>query len=188
MLLSAITGERLTIVRIVGMILAIAGVVLVARSETDSEATDLTSETKPPISGVRGIGFALLSALGFAVLFWLLGLRIVPLLGASQTVWAIRMTSVLATAIVILLARQSIAPPAERAAPWILGAGLLDTSAYVFNNLGMKLEQISVVSVLASLYGAVTVILATLFLKEPVSRIQWIGIVAIFAGIVLISR
>jgi drug/metabolite transporter (DMT)-like permease len=51
----------------------------------------------------------------------------------------------------------------------------------------MKLELISVVSVLASLYGAVTVLLATLILKEPVSRIQWFGITAIFAGIILIS-
>ncbi len=51
-----------------------------------------------------------------------------------------------------------------------LGIGVLDTSAYVFNNFGMKLEQISVVSVLASLYGAVTVALAALILKERVSR------------------
>ena len=34
---------------------------------------------------------------------------------------------------------------------WILGIGILDTGAYVFNNYGMRLEQISVVSVLASL-------------------------------------
>jgi drug/metabolite transporter (DMT)-like permease len=52
----------------------------------------------------------------------------------------------------------------------------------------MQHEQTSVVSVLASLYGAVTVGLAAILLKEPVSRVQWFGIVLIFAGIVLISR
>jgi len=71
---------------------------------------------------------------------------------------------------------------------WILGIGVLDTSAYVFNNYGMLHEQVSVVSVLASLYGAVTVGLAAIILKEKISRIQWAGIIAIFAGIVLISR
>jgi drug/metabolite transporter (DMT)-like permease len=65
--------------------------------------------------------------------------------------------------------------------------GVLDTGAFVMNNLGMQLEQVSVVSVLASLYGAVTVILSTVVLRERMSRWQWLGIVAIFAGIALIS-
>jgi len=52
----------------------------------------------------------------------------------------------------------------------------------------MLREQVSVVSVLASLYGAVTVGLAALFLKENVARLQWLGIAAIFGGIALISR
>jgi len=51
----------------------------------------------------------------------------------------------------------------------------------------MAREQTSVVSVLASLYGAVTVALAAIFLRESVSRLQWIGIAAIFTGIFLIS-
>jgi drug/metabolite transporter (DMT)-like permease len=45
-----------------------------------------------------------------------------------------------------------------------------------------------VISVLGSLYGAVTVGLASIFLREHVSRWQWAGIVTIFAGIFLISR
>jgi drug/metabolite transporter (DMT)-like permease len=52
----------------------------------------------------------------------------------------------------------------------------------------MAHEQTSVVSVLASLYGAVTVVLAALFLREKVSPSQWLGIVAIFIGIILIGR
>jgi len=41
--------------------------------------------------------------------------------------------------------------------------------------------------VLASLYGAVTVILAWIFLREKLERSQWLGIILIFAGIVLVS-
>jgi drug/metabolite transporter (DMT)-like permease len=52
----------------------------------------------------------------------------------------------------------------------------------------MQMEQIAVISVLGSLYGAVTVGLASIFLREHVSRSQWAGIVAIFLGIYLISR
>jgi drug/metabolite transporter (DMT)-like permease len=41
---------------------------------------------------------------------------------------------------------------------------------------------------LASLYGAITVGLAAVVLREHISRWQWLGIVAIFTGVFLISR
>jgi drug/metabolite transporter (DMT)-like permease len=66
--------------------------------------------------------------------------------------------------------------------------GALDTCAFVMSNYGMQIEQVAVVSVLASLYGAVTVALAAIFLREHISRWQWFGISFIFAGIFLISR
>jgi drug/metabolite transporter (DMT)-like permease len=65
--------------------------------------------------------------------------------------------------------------------------GALDTCAFVMSNYGMQIEQVAVVSVLASLYGAVTVALAAIFLREHISRWQWFGIISIFAGIFLIS-
>ena len=50
------------------------------------------------------------------------------------------------------------------------------------------MEQISIVTVLSSLYGAVTVLLAAIFLRERIALLQWAGIIAIFVGIVLIGR
>ena len=188
MLLSALTGERLTPLRLFGLVLTILGVIFVARGEHEPDEANYPGEKTQPAKKRLGMGWALFSALGFGVMFWLLGLRVVPLLGSSPSVWVIRLTSVAATAMVMLLARQSRALPLRRDTPWILGVGVLDTSAYVFNNYGMLREQTSVVSVLASLYGAVTVGLAALFLREKVSPSQWLGIVAIFIGILLISR
>jgi drug/metabolite transporter (DMT)-like permease len=124
---------------------------------------------------------------GFGVMFWLLGIRVVPLLGSAPSVWIIRLTSFSATALVMPVLRRKKDGPAMSVPWWIFFVGLLDTTAYVFNNFGMKMEQVSVVSVLASLYGAVTVGLGAVILKERVSRMQWIGIVSIFVGIVLIS-
>jgi len=69
-----------------------------------------------------------------------------------------------------------------------LGMGAFDSGAFVLSNLGMQMEQVAVISVLGSLYGAVTVVLAAIFLREHISRWQWSGIVLIFAGISLISR
>ncbi len=188
LLLSMLTGERLTLVRLAGIILTIVGVVLVASGERIPEDASLLDEKAHAGKKNLGVGWALVSAIGFGVMFWLLGIRVVPALGAAPCVWTIRATSVCATLLVILLARHSMAPPSKRDVPWIFAVGLLDTSAYVLNNYGMQHEQVSVVSVLASLYGAVTVALAAILLHEHISRSQWLGISAIFAGVVLISR
>jgi len=184
-LLSVIaSGEHLRPARIVGIAGTILGVVLVAAGEKPP-ATEETGAARP--RGKNGMGWALCSAVGFGLLFWLLGTRIIPATGAPQAVWVLRLTCSFLTAAIILAARKSIRPPAGRVGGWVLAMGLTDTGAFVLNNIGMRIEQVSVVSVLASLYGAITVGLAAIVLREHVSRWQWLGIVFIFAGIALIS-
>src|SRR5208282_4456389 len=164
-LLSLLSGEHLRLTRVVGIACTLLGVVLVAGEEKTPQADDAEGMRR---SG-KGIGWALCSAVGFGFLFWLLGTRIVPRTGAVQTVWLIRLTSSMLTAALILAARKTIKPPTDRVGGWILGMGLTDTGAFVMNNFGMRIEQVAVVSVLASLYGAVTVGLAAVFLRERVS-------------------
>jgi drug/metabolite transporter (DMT)-like permease len=183
-LLSLLSGEHLRMARAIGIACTLIGVVLVAGGEKTPEDHDLEGLRR---SG-KGIGLALCSAIGFGLLFWLLGTYIVPRTGATQTVWLIRLTSSVLTSALILAVRKPIKPPTDRVAGWILGMGLMDTGAFITNNFGMRIEQVAVVSVLASLYGAVTVALAAIFLREHVSRWQWLGIIAIFAGIFQISR
>jgi drug/metabolite transporter (DMT)-like permease len=182
--LSFLSGERLSAMRLAGITCTLLGVILVAGGEKTPDENDAEAVRR---SG-KGIGFALCSGIGFGILFWLLGLRIVPRVGPVQTVWMIRMTSILITAVVILAAKQPLRLPRTNVRWMAVGMGALDTSAFVFSNRGMQLEQVAVVSVLGSLYGAVTVGLASIFLREHVSRWQWAGILTIFAGIFLISR
>jgi drug/metabolite transporter (DMT)-like permease len=186
--LSVLSGERLTLARIAGIVLIIIGVMIVARGDSSGDTGDTTASGEPAVAGKHsGVGWALLSGVGFGILFWVLGIRTVPLVGSMPTVWLIRLTSVVVTATVMLGWRKSVALPGN-ATGWILGTGVLDTGAFVLANFGMRFEQVSVVSVLTSLYGAVTVGLAATILREKISRWQWIGIVMIFGGIVAISR
>lgn len=183
-LLSLLTGEQLTLARAAGIGLTLVGVVLVAGGEKtlDNETVEAAQKS------TKGIGWALCAALGFGVLFWLLGIRIVARTGPFATVWMIRMLGTFVSLSILWAKRLPMQRP-EGSAGWqLLGIGILDTGAFVLNNRGMQLEQVAVVSVLASLYGAVTVALAAIVLREHVSRWQWTGIAAIFVGIALISR
>jgi drug/metabolite transporter (DMT)-like permease len=184
LLLSWTTGEHLTLVRISGIFLTLLGVVVVAGGEKAPDNKDSDAAQK---SG-KGIGWALCAAVGFGFLFWLLGIRIVPRVGATQAVWLIRLTSSVIAAATILFWKQPMGLPRGDLRWMALGMGAMDTGAFVLSNHGMQMEQVAVISVLGSLYGAVTVGLAAIFLREHVSRWQWFGIVTIFAGIFLISR
>ena len=181
--LSLLSGEQLSGIRAAGILCTMLGVLLVAGGEKPPDANNADAVRR---SG-KGIGWALASAVGFGVLFWLLGLRVIPRVGAPQTVWMIRMTCTVIAAAVILVARQPIRLP-RNTRLFSLGMGAGDTSAFVLSNRAMQLEQVAVVSVLGSLYGAVTVALAAVVLREHVSRWQCVGIAAIFSGIYLMSR
>jgi|ERR1700682_403762 len=181
--LSLLSGERLSAARAAGIACTMIGVLLVAGGERPPDANDAEAIRR---SG-KGISWALASAVGFGLLFWLLGIRIIPRVGAVQTVWMIRGMCTLIASSIIFFAKQPMRLP--RNARWLsLGMGLGDTSAFVLSNRAMQIEQVAVVSVLGSLYGAVTVALAAIVLREHVSRWQWAGIASIFAGIYLMSR
>ena len=131
---------------------------------------------------------ALAAALGFGILFWLLGTRIIPRTGALATIWMIRVTGTFITLAILLAQRTTLRVKNRRASAQLYAMGFFDTAAFTLSNLGMRIEQVAIVSVLGSLYGAVTVVLSALFLRERIAALQWIGIVSIFSGIILMNR
>lgn len=182
--LSWLSGDHLSTARVAGILLILFGVAVVAGGEhVPSE-----NSAQPTKANTRGIGWAITAAIAFGVLFWLLGIRIVPRVGAVQAVWMIRLTSASLTALIIFSVAQPMRLPRGGIRWMALGMGAFDTLAFVLSNRGMQMEQVAVISVLGSLYGAVTVGLAAIFLREHISRWQWTGIATIFAGIFLISR
>ena len=186
-MLALLSGEHIQALRGVGLAVTLIGVVLASTSFAADNAHTAADGNHPRARLAKGVVWAIVAAVGFGFLFWFLGFHVVPVLGSVVSVWMIRLTSFTVLILAAGPARQSIALP--RSSVWwlLLGVGLLDTAAFVFNNAGLHTGQVSVVSVLASLYGAVTVVLSWIFLRERLERSQWLGIVLIFAGIVLVS-
>jgi drug/metabolite transporter (DMT)-like permease len=201
--LAIASGERITALRGAGLAVTLAGVILAATTFTATAANPMnesaTNQTaarkgapkeaaaKETAHLTKGVGWALLAALGFGVLFWFLGFYVVPAVGPAISVWVIRLTCFSVLAVAAVPARQSLTLP-RGSVWWLLAAvGFLDTAAFVANNAGLNTGQVSVVSVLASLYGAVTVLLVWIFLREKLERSQWLGVALIFIGMVLVS-
>lgn len=194
--LSLLSGERIHAVRAAGLGVTLLGVILAATSFAQSKDTE--TQTHPEHAAAAhteqqrahlstGVGWAICAALGFGVLFWFLGFHVVPAVGSAVSVWVMRLTALVALSLAAAPTGQALKLPQGKVWWFLLAVGILDTAAFVANNAGLSTGQVSVVSVLASLYGAFTVLLAWLFLRERLERSQWLGIVLIFIGIVLVS-
>jgi drug/metabolite transporter (DMT)-like permease len=186
--LSIASGERINVLRGIGIAVTLTGVILAAMSFAP-KATDPSNKTTPSSGSrlSRGVVWAILAAVGFGFMFWFLGFHVIPLVGDAVSVWVMRLTALVSLAVFALPSRQSLSLP-HGVVWWMLAAvGFMDTAAFVANNAGLHIGPVSVVSVLASLYGAVTVLLSWIFLRERLERSQWLGIVLIFAGIVCVS-
>ena len=197
-LLSTLSGERFPLYRALGILAALAGVMLVAAGEKSPQSPTSSAAprsiklmTSPAQNRARqssGIPWAVAAALGFGVLFWLLGTRIIPRTGALATIWMIRVTGTLITLAILLAQKTSFRVKNKHTSAQLYSMGFFDTAAFALSNLGMRIEQVAIVSVLGSLYGAVTVVLSALFLRERIAALQWLGIASIFSGIILMNR
>lgn len=110
---------------------------------------------------------------------------------ASQTslLWsliAVRIVSISSLLGFAILTRQNWIPKRESLVPIILSS-ILDTVGNAAYALSARTGRLDVAAVLSSLYPGATVLLAWVFLKEEISRIQTIGILLALGAIILLT-
>ena len=98
----------------------------------------------------------------------------------------IRVTSVLAIAAWVLLARQPWRVP-RRLWPALVGVGVIDMAATGAYLSAIAIGPLAIAAILASLYPVVTTILAALVLRERITPVHAAGIAAAGLAVVLIA-
>jgi drug/metabolite transporter (DMT)-like permease len=200
-ILSILSGEHPSALQLAGIGLTVAGVTLTSAVPGHPATTEKLKRARGLLGLQPGVVEAVVSMVIFGVAYWLLRF-VVARLGGVQTAFvgkvvdATVLSLVAGTVLVGSRIRQRSVPvralPATASATrrLVLFAGanaLLDTGANVAYNLGVASALTSVVSVLSSLFSAVTVLLAAVFLHDQLSRWQWAGVIAILAGVALVS-
>jgi drug/metabolite transporter (DMT)-like permease len=171
------TGERPGALQLAGILVAMGGIVLAAREPTTAAG--------PSSAMRRSLGLALLAALGFGTFFVLLD-RATRHAGVPWTLLFVRAGELALLAALVAVRRPAMPTGLRDAAP-LAAIGSLDLLANALFAFATTRGLLSVVSVVGSLYPAVTVVLARLLLAERVSRAQEIGVVATLAGVLAIS-
>ncbi len=158
-------------IQLAGFVLALASIWLIARPDGE-------------IDSHRGIGLAVLAGVGFG-LFLIAGKQA----GHHGVFWpmaAARSASTL-TMLVIVAFSQKKAWPTGAALWAALFAGIGDSAGNALFIAASRHGRLDVAAVLSSLYPASTVILASVLLKERISRMQTVGIAGALLSVVLIS-
>lgn len=166
-------GDSAGALQRVGFAAAIAGVVL-----TSWEGRTRTARL------AAGVGFAVVALFCFGGYFVFLHEA-----SGEDFLWAALLFRIVSTSLVwiaVLSLRVPVGGARHQLLP-LAAIGLLDTGGNTLFAAASQRGLVSVVSVLASLYPVVTVLLARRRLHERVRRSQEAGIVLALAGIVLVS-
>lgn len=171
-------GERPAALQLVGIAVAIVGVVLASGPELQGRA------------GARPLLLAAVAALGF-------GLALLFIAEGSQsstimTLVTMRATSVTVLTVALLVALARGASRSVLAVGWadlalVAVVGVGDLLANLAFGAASRRDDVSVVSVLGSLYPVMTVLLARFVLGERLGRAQTWGVAGALAGVVLIA-
>lgn len=170
-LFTALTQGLPREVQLAGFALAVVGIWLLSRPEALGR--------RP-----AGLGFALLAGLGFGAFFTALGQ-----VGQGAVFWPLvagRLACVVALASIAVAARRPVRVP-RPALGLIALAGLLDVLGNLFFLLAVQAGRLDVVTVLSSLYPAITTLLARLVAGEHMAPLQVAGVTASVLAIVLIT-
>lgn len=172
--LALLDGEALGMITLAGTGLVIGGVAVVSRGPGTVH------------TNLRGVPEAIGVAISFGLFFWLIG-DVTAVFGIAWPVLIGRVVTVLAAAMVLAISRPALPRLTAAHGGLIIAASALDTIAFLSFNTGIATAYVSVVTALASIFSAVTVVLAWLVLRERLARSQWLGVAGILVGVLLVS-
>jgi drug/metabolite transporter (DMT)-like permease len=168
-------GERPHLAAWFGILLGIAAVILVSRTDEDHPHGKIALRTLA-LAGLSGLGF------GFYFIF-------LARAGRDTGLWPLVVSRVSSAALIVPLAaqRRAFTRITGHMLTLTIAAGAFDALANMFFLLASRHGLLALASVLTSLYPAFTVLLAITLLHEHTTRGQRMGLVLTGAAIVLIT-
>jgi len=155
---------------LLGFVLAAIGLWLITRTEDGGRP--------------EGIGLAVLAGLGFAGFY-----LCVRKAGDASPLWIASLTRagglIITAMIVVLIGKfRDITPSGIR---WAVLTGCIDSLGTILFVHASQTGRLDEAVVISSLYPAVTVLLARVFLKEHLTRWRFVGLIAALAAVPMIA-
>jgi drug/metabolite transporter (DMT)-like permease len=182
------------LLRIAGFVLALAAIWMIAAGPSP-ESEHAVDGSAPSESSRRTLALAIVGGVGFGIYF--VALRLANPLGVLEPMAVARSASLVTCALLLVVAslRSRAASGAtsqtgkvtRMAVVWALGVALLDTGGNLLFIAATRSGRLDIAAVLASLYPAGTILLATWHLHERPTRRQLAGMAIAAAAVVMIT-
>lgn len=169
-----VRGERPSTLQLVGMVLAVAGIVVISRAHDDRRRR----------VSLASVLFALAASLGFGLMLVTLDIG-----GDADPYWSVLEVRVASLAFIVgyVLIRRPPLRLSWQAAPAMAASGVLLVAANTLFTVASTLGFLSVVAVLSSLSPVTTAALARGFLGERLTTPQWAAAATVLAGVVCLA-
>lgn len=171
-------GQRLSVLQTLGVLMIISGATLAS--------IDWGEIRKQCIQLSLGVKEAILGAFFFG-LFWNVSEIISEKVGWLLTTLLVKFEIVLFLFIFSLLLKREIGLTkiATKTQYTILLMGMIEAGAVALVNYGLTIGDAILITPIASALSIVTILLAIVFLKDKVTKIQGLGMIAAVAGIIV---
>lgn len=186
-----VQGDSPSWLQTAGIVMAIVGVVLASGPErrdavaAEAATTEVDAAAVPASASRRPLVLAGIAALGFGSALSLVAEGSES--SVAMTLLVMRVATAVGCTLLLLTALRSAPRPRARDLPVLVTISATDAGANGTFAVASTLGQVSVSAVLASLYPAVTALLAWRLHHESLRRIQVAGVVATLAGVALIA-
>ncbi len=174
----AFMGQRLSVTQTFGVAMILAGVTLAALnwSEIQQRKFQLSAGVKEAVAGAFFFG-----------VYWNVSEVVVEEVGWLVSTTLIKLGIVIFMSLFLVLSKRglSLAGAGAKTTSAILGMGAIEAGAVAVVNYGLTIGDAILITPIASALSIVTILLAVIFLKDKITRIQGLGIAAAIAGIVI---
>lgn len=168
------SGEAVSVLQFVGLVICASGVAFVGLGNRASGSTS-------PVAEGRAILFALLAAVLYGVSFWLQGVYALPVIGPVNMLW----TSYLIGVVVlwpVTYKTLALRSRGLRAYAALCGASLSNLGGFTAFSYGVVGGSVAIVTVISTLSGGVAAALGYLFYRERMTAMQLVGICLVLGG------
>jgi transporter family protein len=171
-------GQRLSALQTVGVLLIISGATLASLnwSEIKNKRFQLSIGVKETVAGAFFFG-----------VFWNISEVISEEIGWLLTTLFVKMGIILFLLLLALFIKRelSLAKAAVKTKLVIVMIGIIEAGAVAFVNYGLSIGDAILITPIASALSVVTILMAIIFLKERVTKLQGLGIATAIAGIIV---
>ncbi|GAB4547832.1 MAG: hypothetical protein Fur002_24180 [Anaerolineales bacterium] len=172
----AFMGQRLSATQTIGVLMILAGVTLASLnwSEIQRRKFQLSAGVKEAVAGAFFFG-----------VYWNVSEILVEEVGWLVGTALIKLGIVIFVSLFLILSKRGMSLAGAKIVPAIFFMGLADAGAVAVVNYGLTIGDAILITPIASALSIVTILLAVIFLKDKITRMQGLGIAAAIPGIVV---